>query len=524
MTDRYLQQRGRWFREGSNIVVLVDDNLNRPLGDESFEVSTDVSSLSRAALIHPRIDFHAQEALYRMSRGNAAARASAGGMLAAVQTGELEGIYIVNQAKPAIRARKMNLGWWEIMPGNQDAILLLDPTAPGSGSPMVAFRDGVKSDPARLDAALHLAWTTFRFIREGRASQCPSFGGIVLAETGSLEQLKTVVPPIFCAKSEVAGIFSPTSANGCRYEVDEKSKSKTSPGAVASLFLGPTLLESALLFDFAVGSSTTKPTHDDYFKRIIAENDLRNPKSKVRVALIEGFTDCVDTEAVNAPLRFQRAESVAVRLSQLGLHPGNLGLFRGATIGENPGDDSTRLGRARNRSVTVLLELRPATPPAPRPKPKPGASVCPGSTQFSVRLLGSVGLSKPGGVGPAIGQLEFEIVDHQCNRGQTFVLDSAGASAGTPSIAIEPSDEKFFVTDRPLLFRDFEGLGLWESIIAQFGLGPSFDGIAIPHLIMSWFGWSGGLGAGASVVTGVVSRSGKERATGSGSIPHDPTR
>lgn len=509
---------GYWVRTGGGIVLYP-----RTVGLQGELDELAVAVPSRRDLIDPRVDFHAQQALHRMFSGDASARADAGGMFAAIKGGRLAGIYIVNQQVPALRAKRMNLGWWQVIPADQDAVLLLDPAAAQSGPPLIVFRDAVKLDPPRLDAALRKAWTVFRFILTGQASRCLPSGGMVSAETASHAQLRNVMPPIFCAKPDAAVMTSPAAVSGCRYEPDEKRKSQTSRGSVEPLFPGPRVLESALLFDFASGSSITKPTHEEYLKRIIAANNLGNPKSSVRVALIEGFTDCVDTETVNAPLRFQRAERVAFRLSQLGVHPANLGTFIGATIGENPGDDRTRLGRARNRSVTVLLEKR--TPSRRRRRtPKAGVSVCPGSTRFSIRLLGSFVLAPPGGVSPGVGQLEFEIVDHECNRAQSFILTAGGGSVGTPSICIEPSDEKSFVTERPLLFEDFEGPGLWDSAVAQHGLGASFDGIAIPNVIMTWFGWTGCVGVGGSILFGRVSRSGRERKTGSGSIPHDPTR
>jgi outer membrane protein OmpA-like peptidoglycan-associated protein len=493
-------------------------------GQEFYEISG-TSIPSRRDLIHPRIDFHAQEALYRMFRGDPGARVEAAQIFDAVKAGQLAGIYIVNQGVPAMRAQKMKLGWWQVIPKDQDAVLLLDPNAPLSGPPLIAFVDAVKADSARLIKALRSVWETFQLFRTRNVSRCPVPSGAVFAETSEFQvRLRNVVPAILCAKSGTAITSSSVFSIECRYEPNEEKEAERSLGEVQPLFFGPRVLESALLFDFAVGSATPKRKHKDYFARIIAENDLANPKSEVRVAIIEGFTDCVDTEAVNAPLRFQRAEAVALRLFEGGVHPDNLGEFRGAASGENPGDNSTKLGRARNRSVTVLLEKRQrALPPEPSPAQ---AGLCPGSTVFSVRLLGGFTLSKPGAQpGPAGGQLVIEIVDQQCFRAQTFVLTAGGVSAGTPSISPEPSDEKFFITERPLLFKDFEGLGLWESIGVQPGVGATFDGIAIPHLIMSWFGLGAGINVGGSILLGAVKRSGKERKQGgSGSLPHDPER
>ena len=77
----------------------------------------------------PNIDYHAQEALHRMFKGDPGAREDASGMFAAIKAGQLAGIYIVNQGVPAMRARKMNTWWWLVIPKGEDAILLLDPAA-----------------------------------------------------------------------------------------------------------------------------------------------------------------------------------------------------------------------------------------------------------------------------------------------------------------------------------------------------------------------------------------------------------
>ena len=310
---------------------------------------------------------------------------------------------------------------------------------------------------------------------------------------------------------------------GCQYEPGERAAAAASRGFVQNLFAGPRLKESsALLYDFAVDSSRIKPAHEEYLAKLVRDRDLRNPASAGRIALIEGFSDCVGPEQINSPLRAQRAESVAFRLSQLGIAQDNLGENRGAASGELPGDDSTRIGRSRNRGVIVLVEDRPPVPAPDTKVPSPG--FCPGSTRFDVQLLGSVGISKSSGSpSPAAGLLRFAINDLDCNRGQRFILKSAGVSGGLAvSASTTPSAVKRFRTSRPVVFRDFEGAGLWESIAAAAGAGGwTFDGLAIPGLIMSWFSsGSGSIGLGASILVGEVTRDGRDFATGSGSRPH----
>lgn len=121
----------------------------------------------------PKIDVFAQRALFRMLSGDQNAAGTARSMVFAVKTGVLGGIYKEDQKVPALRARKMGLGWWQLIPKGEDAICLKGP----SGSfPLIVFRDKIRSDPSRLDAALRKAWTT-----------C----GIVLSDTSTYK--KTIV-------------------------------------------------------------------------------------------------------------------------------------------------------------------------------------------------------------------------------------------------------------------------------------------------------------------------------------------
>jgi hypothetical protein len=163
---RNMDRNGRWLRQGRNVVLFIDHDDNLTADREFHEVS--LSGVpSRKDLIDPRIDFHAQEALHRMFRGDSGARENASGMFAGVKAGDLAGIYIVDQGVPAMRARKMNMGWWQVIPSGEDAILMLDPANPMTGSPLIAFRDKVKSDPSRLDPALRKAWGTHSPWRRG---------------------------------------------------------------------------------------------------------------------------------------------------------------------------------------------------------------------------------------------------------------------------------------------------------------------------------------------------------------------
>ena len=131
-----------------------------------------------------------------MFKGDQGARNAAAQMFAAVKTGLLAGIYIVDQAVPALRARKLNTWWWLLIPKAEEAILLLDPTNPTAGSPLIAFRDQIKSDPSRLDLALLKAWASYKMLRAGRLDQCESIESrpVLMAESSNPTLVSNVVP------------------------------------------------------------------------------------------------------------------------------------------------------------------------------------------------------------------------------------------------------------------------------------------------------------------------------------------
>ena len=186
-------QGGRWFRHGENIVVLPDT-----IATEDSELHEVPASgiPSRKELIDPRIDFHAQEALSRMFKGDPGAREDAGGLFTAVKSGGLAGIYIVDQGVPALRAQRMNLGWWQVIPNGEDAVLLLDPADLMAGPPLIAFRDKVKSDASRLDPALRKSWKAFLLMRAGQLGSCEA--------TTLRPPVPNVVPAVLCQIPQVA--------------------------------------------------------------------------------------------------------------------------------------------------------------------------------------------------------------------------------------------------------------------------------------------------------------------------------
>ena len=108
-------------------------------------------------IIDARIDVHAQYSLMRMFGGDAFERYDASAMLSAVKSGELAGIYIVDQRAAALRAQEIGKSWWTVLPSGIDAICL---TQPESKPPLIAFSKSAHKDQHLLDSALRSAWAS----------------------------------------------------------------------------------------------------------------------------------------------------------------------------------------------------------------------------------------------------------------------------------------------------------------------------------------------------------------------------
>jgi hypothetical protein len=205
-------ESGRWIRRGDRLVVLPARGAvpGAPEGE--------VASTGPEGVIDARIDVHAQYALLRMAKGEPGARADAAGLLAAVKSGRLAGLYKEDQQVPALRARALGKGWWQLIPPGEDAAVVLDPASPTGGAPLIAFRDGIRSNSARLDPALRRAWASFRRLGTPGVTRCPTpaGGGGMMAEVSSALRagpvIANIVPRLFCDVKS-------TTEKGCKQKV-----------------------------------------------------------------------------------------------------------------------------------------------------------------------------------------------------------------------------------------------------------------------------------------------------------------
>jgi hypothetical protein len=114
-----------------------------------------VQELTQLDVMSPQIDVFAQRALFRMLKADPESNLAARSMIYAVKLKLLGGIYKENQRVPALRAQKIGKGWWQLIPKNEDAICLSEPS---DLKPIVLYRDKIRSTPSRLDPALKRAW------------------------------------------------------------------------------------------------------------------------------------------------------------------------------------------------------------------------------------------------------------------------------------------------------------------------------------------------------------------------------
>jgi hypothetical protein len=193
-----------------------------------------VLTYSTRDVIDSRISVPAQHSLVRLSK-NPSTNSEAVAMLAEIKARRLAGIYCVNWKASAQRAIKLGKTWWTVIPREEDAVLMLDPANLSNGPPLIAFRreldhrreqgcgllqneQPIPPSPARLDAALLKAWSSYRLWRgSGKpngTAKCTIkpigddqvLAGPQLQESSSVGVLKNVVPPLFCLPGTIPGV------------------------------------------------------------------------------------------------------------------------------------------------------------------------------------------------------------------------------------------------------------------------------------------------------------------------------
>lgn len=149
-----------------------------------------------------------------------------------------------------------------------------------------------------------------------------------------------------------------------RYERGEQKASGSSPGQIDSQ--GD---KRFILYDLAVNQAQLKPMYEQFLRELVDRFQLDQEYPRAFIRLVEGYSDLVDVEKVNASLRRMRADAVAQFLMiKLRVPASNVDVVRGASVGGLITSNTTPAGRALNRGVVVELE-KVTTPRTRRKSP-----------------------------------------------------------------------------------------------------------------------------------------------------------
>ena len=264
---------------------------------------------------------------------------------------------------------------------------------------------------------------------------------------------------------------------GPAYEPGEIKESFGSPGLVEEV------PEGFLLSGFGVGKHFIKPEHQQFLRKLVADRNLTDPGSETSVVSLVGFTDAVDREARNQPLREDRAAAVAEFLTaNLGVPEDNVGVDLAAPAGNFQSDNTTRSGRAHNRAVLIRMGSLVIPPIPVPPKPTPSGKCQRNQRSSQWALQSNLSFSPPARPGVVITTLNFILIDrsaHGCKRVLQFTGFGGGFGVSLPASVALPSPTDF-TTTTPLVAEDFEGGGAIRQV--NLGLGAGFsEAVATLH-------------------------------------------
>jgi|GEM_PF-2758836 len=249
------------------------------------------------------------------------------------------------------------------------------------------------------------------------------------------------------------------------YEPGEREASFTSPGGVEKTASG------FLLFNFGVNKTFIKPEHQKVLADLVTRFRLDDPSADTTIIKVSGFTDGVDVEPKNSPLRADRADAVQIFLGSRGALEENVGAAISTPAGTFLAPNTTRAGRSRNRAV--LLELGSLVID---PVPDPVKPVETKSKRWA--LQSNLSVSAPAKPGVAVSSLNFILHDLQNN--QKFLLQFSGFGAGLgigfPASVALPSPTEFETTV-PRDASEFNGGGAIRSgsvgLVIGFSIGEA---------------------------------------------------
>ena len=245
------------------------------------------------------------------------------------------------------------------------------------------------------------------------------------------------------------------------YEPGEREASFSSPGGVEKTASG------FLLFNFGVNKTFIKPEHQKVLADLVTRLRLDDPSAETTIIKVSGFTDGVDVEPKNSPLRADRADAVQLFLTTRGALEENVGAAISTPAGTFLAPNTTRDGRSRNRAVLIELGTLLIDP-----VPDPVQPVEAKSDRWA--LQSNLSLSAPAKPGVSVSSLNFIL--HDLKNNKKFLLQfsgfGAGLGVGFPASVAFPSPTEFKTTV-PRDASEFNGGGAIRSGSAGLVIGFS---------------------------------------------------
>ena len=207
------------------------------------------------------------------------------------------------------------------------------------------------------------------------------------------------------------------------YGRGERDRARAAGGVAAPDRPGPMLPGRVFLANFEPGRATLSGTQITELRHLVDQQLA----SRGHVVEIIGYTDAVDDERVNVPLRQARADAVRDFLLRNGVPASRIGPAIGARPGTYRGDNTSDSGRAVNRGAELVLSQDYVPPPPPPPPPQRQDPPPPGHRNFRLRMLFA-----GAGAGDvlAVDHIYFEICDPVYQESALYNYTGAGIGAG----------------------------------------------------------------------------------------------
>lgn len=154
----------------------VQRRVQRVVNDDAPDLGNCPPGYTICDFIHERITVEAQYALSDMVRQGGEDCDIALSILGGVEKGQLEGVYMEDQGKPAMMARRHGTSWWELIPPGEGVIV-----SELESPPMMIIAKRLANNRAQLAAKIKEAWQQSSFAGQSIAPPPPKLHGCAAA-------------------------------------------------------------------------------------------------------------------------------------------------------------------------------------------------------------------------------------------------------------------------------------------------------------------------------------------------------